>query len=138
MTEEAVMLTELRVLKPFVFTHPADEHTRITAETRFTPGIHRVVPEIANHPWIKAGADGRIESAAKRTERERQEAERKAAVDADNAIETAKAEAAVGRIAAAEATSRSASKEEIEKELNTPVSELRKRGAGADVNKAGR
>jgi hypothetical protein len=125
--------TKLRVLKPFVFTHPAEEHTRITSETRFFPGVHEVPDEVANHPWIRAGADGKIESAKQREAREAEEQTRREAAMVDDAEVTARAQAAVGRIAAAEATTGKASKEEIEKELNTPVADLKKKGPGAGV-----
>jgi len=124
---------KLRVLKPFVFTHPADEHTRVASESRFVPGIHEVPESVANHPWIQAGADGKIESAAQAAAREANEAARQKIADEDRARETAAAEAAVGRLARAEATTGTASAAEIEKQLNTPVNELKKQGPGAGV-----
>lgn len=124
---------KIRVLKPFMFTHPAVEAERLTTETRFVPGIYEVSEAIANHPWIRAGADGKIESEAQREVREAEEKIRRNLAAEDDARATANAEAAIGRIAAAEATVSKASKEEIEAELNTPVSSLRKKGYGAGV-----
>lgn len=126
-------MAKLRVLKPFMFTHPPDEHTRVTAESRFLPGIHDVPESVANHPWIKAGADGKIESEAQAKAREAAEAVRAEEAAVDDAVVTAKAQAAIGRVAAAEAVNSKATREEIERELNTPVSELKKRGPGAGV-----
>ena len=126
-------MPKLIVLRPFTFTHPADEHTRISVETRFFPGVHEVAESVIDHPWIKAGADGRIETAAQSKARSEREIETKRIQDEANAEATANAEAAVGRMAAADSTARGVSKEAIEKELNTPVSELRKKGPGAGV-----
>jgi hypothetical protein len=127
-------MAKLIVLKPFMFTHPSQDHIRIAHETKFVPGIYHDVPsEIADHPWIKAGADGKVETAAQTGARLKAEAKIKKDQDAANAIATAEAEAAVGRIAKAEAASSQRSAAEIEAELNTPVNELKKRGAGAGV-----
>jgi hypothetical protein len=63
----------INVLKPFIFVMPT--HGRGSKEVRFTVGQHEIGPEIANHPWISAGADGAIESkeqARERIERLRQ------------------------------------------------------------------
>lgn len=118
---------KIRVLKPFMFTHSAIESERLTTETRFVPGIYDVSEDIANHPWIKAGADGKIESETQRQVREVEEKARRELVAEDDARATANAEAAIARIAAAEATVSTATKEEIEAELNTPVNALRKK-----------
>lgn len=128
--ETEVKKYELRVLAPFVFTHPAEEHVRVTSETRFLPGIYQVTAEVAEHPWIKAGADGKIESAAQAKVRRAEETARQAAQAEENSKATAEAEAAVRRLAKADATTGKASAEEIEKELNTPINKLRKTGAG--------
>lgn len=44
----------LRVAKTFVFNLPSGFHKM------FHPGVHEVPAEIAEHPWIAAGADGHV------------------------------------------------------------------------------
>jgi hypothetical protein len=128
-------MPKIRVLKPFVFTHPAKESERLTTETRFIPGIIEVSDDVYDHPWIQAGADGKIESAAQAAVRLEAERVQREAADKERAENTAAAEGAVGRLAIAEAASRGATgtAAEIERELNTPVSVLKKRGPGAGV-----
>ena len=47
----------IRVHKPFRFSHPNGR------ETAFVPGEHEVGDDVAAHPYIVAGADGRVETA---------------------------------------------------------------------------
>jgi hypothetical protein len=120
----------IRVLKPFMFSHPATKGQKLTTETRFSVGEHEIEDEIANHPWIRSGADGRIESpaqAAARAAEEEQKA-KEAKAEADNA--NAQALAAAERLKRAEPRT-AGTAEELEAELNTPVSVLRaQRGQG--------
>lgn len=124
-------MPKIRVLKPFTFSHPPHGRQRVTDEVKFLPGDHEVSDDIANHPWIKSGADGRIESAqqaAVRTEREAVVAAQNK-LDADTA--NAHALAAVARLNAAQPGAK-ATAEEIETELNTPIHQ---KGAGTDADK---
>jgi hypothetical protein len=131
-------MKELRVLKPFMFTHaPSSGEQRLSEETRFVPGIYQVEDHIANHPWIRAGADGKIESAAQAAVRVVEEAERQKAADADRAEATAAAEAAVARLAQAE-TRRVTEAKDSTDELNTSVENLKNRPKGSELAVAGR
>jgi hypothetical protein len=56
----------IRVLKTFTFTY-ADVSTKVGKETTFEPGVHEVSDEVANHPWIKSGADGKVVAATSTT-----------------------------------------------------------------------
>lgn len=120
----------INVLKPFMFSHPPAYGERLTTETRFSVGEHEVDESVANHPWIRAGADGKVETAAQakvRADKAAKKAEQDR-IDADIAL--AAADAAVNRLRAGEPT-RTASREEIDAELNTPIDQLRaKRGQG--------
>lgn len=120
----------IKVLKSFVFSTPVAEGVNGPAvEKRFTPGVHEINDEMWNHPWVsKSLADGCIESPAQTLERAKKE--RIDAVQAQENAEraTAAANAAFARLQAS-VPGNTASKEEIEKELNTPVNQLRKKGA---------
>lgn len=125
-------MAKIRVLKPFIFSAQPPPGEKIPVERYFAPGEHEVDDVIASHPWIKDHfADGRIETpeqAKERTAKAAAEAKRIAA-DAKQANELA--EAAAQRLSRAAATTTKASAEEIERELNTPVNELKVRqGAG--------
>jgi hypothetical protein len=52
-------MSKITVIKPFVFCTPGVERS-------FPVGAHEISDETANHPWIRAGADGHIEKAAER------------------------------------------------------------------------
>lgn len=121
----------IRVLKAFVFSHPATGRQRTTTETRFTPGEHVVSDEVANHHWIASGADGRIESAAQTVARAKAEAAKAELAKEDAERANAHAQAAVARLKAAEPVSADAAAE-IERNLNTPVNILRNQVAGAE------
>lgn len=134
-TPEAVVTRKvIRVLKPFMFTFPAKATEKLTTERLFTIGDHEIDDEIANHPWIKAGADGKIESVAQARARHAKalaavlSAEEEARVAADSA------NAAMARIQSSQPENK-ASAEEIERELNTPVHEIKKRQAPLGVAK---
>lgn len=124
-------MPKIRVLKPFVFSHPPHGRQRITDETKFMPGEHDVSEEIANHHWIKSGADGRIESAEQTAVRTKIEADRAAQNKKDADAANAHALAAVARLNAAQPGAK-ATAEEIERELNTPIHQ---RDLGTDVDK---
>jgi hypothetical protein len=65
-------MTKIKVLKPFTFSSaPTDAASLGGTERRFTVGDHEIPDEIANHPWIKAGADGHIEGSPKSADRGR-------------------------------------------------------------------
>lgn len=118
------MSQTIRVLKPLMFSHPARNGQKLTTETRFSVGEHVVDDDIAEHPWIASGADGRIETPAQALAR-LAEAEQKAKEQkAEDDNVTAQAQAAAERLKRAEprATGTAA---ELEVELNTPVSVLR-------------
>lgn len=120
----------IRVLKPFVFSTPVPKGVNGPAvEKVFVKGDHEISDEMWEHPWIKDTlAEGKIESPKQtlaRAQKELDSAKESKRV-ADEA--TAQANAAFARLQAA-APGAVASKEEIEKELNTPVNQLRKKGA---------
>ena len=122
----------IRVLKPFMFSHTPRAGEKISSETRFTPGDHQVSDTVANHPWIKDGADGKIETAAQTIARTKAEAT-KAALDKEDADRAnAMAQAAVARLKAAEPGAKG-SAEEIEEQLNTPVNVLQGKRAGVEA-----
>jgi hypothetical protein len=127
----------IRVLKPFVFSTPVPDGTNGPAvEKFFGVGEHDVPDSMWKHPWIsKTLAEGRIESPQQALARAKKDIEiaEKAKETADAA--TAQANAAFARLQSNSPTA-TASAEEIEKELNTPVNQLRKKGAaGAGVGK---
>lgn len=121
----------IRVLKKFVFSHPATGRQRTTTETLFTPGEHVVSEEIATHPWIMSGADGKIESAAQTVARAKAEAVKAELAKEDAERANAHAQAAVARLRAAEPVSADVAVE-LERNLNTPVNVLRAQTAGVE------
>lgn len=120
----------IRVLKPFVFSTPVPQGVNGPAvEKVFTKGDHEISDEMWEHPWIKDTlAEGKIESPKQTLARAQKELEtaQQSKKFADDA--TAQANAAFARLQANQPGA-VASKEEIEKELNTPVAQLRRRGA---------
>lgn len=123
----------ITVLKPFTFSHSAIGRQRTTTETKFTPGEHVVSEEIATHPWILAGADGKIESSQQTLARAKREAEKAVLAKEDAERANAHAQAAVDRMKNAEPVSADAAAE-LQRNLNTPVNLLRAQGAGADFD----
>lgn len=120
----------IRVLKPFVFSTPVPEGVNGPAvEKVFTKGDHEISDEMWNHPWInKTLAEGKIESPAQTLARAKKELETSQESQKTADAATAQANAAFARLKAA-LPGTTASAEEIQKELNTPVSQLRKKGA---------
>jgi hypothetical protein len=127
----------IRVLKPFVFSTPVPQGVNGPAvEKVYLKGDHEISDEMWEHPWIKGTlAEGKIESPKQtlaRAKKELESAEESKKV-ADQA--TAQANAAFARLQS-NAPGVVASKEEIEKELNTPVNQLRRKGTlGAGATK---
>lgn len=116
----------IRVLKPIMFSFPASPGQKVPTERRYLPGDHEVPEIVAEHEWIKSGADGRVETAEQARDRAKRELLRaeEMRVEAENA--TAAANAAVARLRAAE-PGETATAEEILKELETPVNVLNER-----------
>jgi hypothetical protein len=106
---------------------------RLAREKLFSVGAHEVDDDIYNHPYIRDHfADGKIERPEVTQARL---AAQLAKVEADNkeaAIVTAKANAAFARLKAAQPEAK-ASAADIERELNTPVSQL-KTVQGSDIS----
>jgi hypothetical protein len=50
-------MRKIEVLKTFTFTTGSAPMPR---EIVFEPGVHEVDDAIANHDWIRAGADGKV------------------------------------------------------------------------------
>jgi len=50
-------MKKIEVLKTFTFTTGSAPTPR---EIVFEPGVYEVDDAIANHPWIKSGADGKV------------------------------------------------------------------------------
>jgi hypothetical protein len=123
----------IRVLKPFMFSHPAVVGVKLATETKFMPGDHEVPDAIANHPWIQGGADGRVETAAQAQERAEYEKRKAAAAKVEADAANAAAAAAVARAKTTEPVTK-VTGEGLEEELNTPVNEIqRRRAAGQSV-----
>lgn len=121
-------MPKIRVLKSFVFSHPQRADEKLTTETLFRVGEYEITDAVANHPWIKAGADGKIESAAQAVERTKAEAAKAEASKAEADAANAAATAAVARLKAAEPGA-TGTAEEIAAELNTPIDVLKQRRA---------
>jgi hypothetical protein len=129
-------MARIRVLKPFMFSSPAQPGQKLTTERFFGPGEHEVDDDFLLHPWIRdTNAEGRIESPAQTKARiEKQVADAKAAtIEAD--IATANANAAFARIKAAEPGAKASAKE-IEAELNTSGADLRAKQGPVGVKKS--
>ena len=104
---------------------------QLPIERVFAPGDHEVDEDVANHPYIKALADGKIESPAAAKARVEKEAADAEKAEADAAAGKAQAEAALARFTKKAAESSEAGADAIEKELNTPVGQLRRSAGGA-------
>jgi hypothetical protein len=115
----------INVLKPFVFTHQPNNR-RMPTEQRFEIGMHDVSEEFMNHEWIRDTlAEGRIESPAGLRLRLEAEAKSKAQTAKDAQAATDAANAAFARLKAAEPGAKGTA-EEITKELDTPIPELKR------------
>jgi len=122
----------ITVKKAFTFNYPHPgndpEKGRVPRVRVFTPGVYEIDDEMAEHPWIaKHYADGHIETPQ---EEEARVAAVKAASEkaaADNAVILAAANAAVARATNLSTDEILGNAEEIEAELNTPVSKLNRR-----------
>jgi hypothetical protein len=123
-------MPKIRVLKPFVFSVPAPSGTNGPAvEKVFKAGDHEIDDDMWNHPWIKGTlAEGKIESPKQTLARAQKELE--TALESKKVADeaTANANAAFARLQAGRPQA-TASATEIQKELNTPVTQLRKKGA---------
>lgn len=131
------------LLKPFVYSKPARPGSRLPTETHFHPrkGENQtwlpteveIPDEIHADPWVSEDfADGAIES-PEVAERRKAAVAAKVAKDAEaNERIRKQAEQAMNR-ARGNAGVRKVNKEQLEKDLNTPVNEL---GAarGADID----
>lgn len=143
------MPTKVTLLKPFVFSHSAKENERLTKEIKFFPNKDKngkwvpteieIPDEVAEHEWIANNyADGAIERPEVTAARAEAEKKRLEKVQEDNAIQLAKAEQAMSRSGAGKKAI-DLTDAAVQKELNTPVSELKgARGKSIDkpVNKA--
>jgi hypothetical protein len=119
MTTSKTLGKTIYVTKPFTFSTPGtaavtDPATgKITAHAtpgyskEFTVGEHETTPEMLEHPWLLAGADGAIETEEQKKDRTDQEAINKATADAQGKIATQRAEQAQTK---ADATAKAANK----------------------------
>lgn len=132
------------LLRPFVFSSPPRGNERLTREQKFTPQkdpqTGQWIPteieledHVAGHEWISEHyADGCIERPEVTAKRVEEVEARKKKQAEDNALQLAKAENAMVRAGAV--TPIKINDEEVEKELNTPVNQLKgKRGSGIDT-----
>lgn len=123
-------MPKIRVLKPFVFSLPAPPGTNGPAvEQVFKAGDHDISDEMWDHPWIKGTlAEGRIESPKQTLARAKKELD--IALESKRVADeaTVQANAAFARLQASRPQA-TASAAEIQKELNTPVTQLRKKGS---------
>lgn len=128
-------MNTINVLKPFVLSLAPKMGSQVPAEIKFRVGEHQVTDEIANHPYILAGADGHIESAkqavARATEAQRKADMAKAQADAANL----NAKRALERLEATHRTSATNSAQAAAV-LDTPLNELNRTGtASSDLDK---
>lgn len=118
----------IRVKKQFIYSRPKLQDEKLAVEQVFKPGEHEISEAMADHPWIRDHfADGCIESPAEAAARAEA-----AKVAAEKAEEEAKqvqalADASFARLQV-NAENNAGTPEEIERELNTPVSKLRRAG----------
>jgi hypothetical protein len=122
-------MPKIRVTRPFILSMPSPDEGRIPIEIPFTVGEHDIEQKIADHPYIKSFADGRIETPEQA--KIRAAAVIKAAEDAkaEAAQVQAQADAALKRL---EVNSPKAAKAAnlAAESLDTPVNKLRaKQGA---------
>lgn len=132
-------MAKIKVLRPFVFSTPAKQGSNGPGDEKmFTVGEHEVSDDFLAHPWIRdTYAEGKIEAPHQTRARvEKELADAQQAV-AESQAATAAAEASFARLKAAE-PGVTASAEEIQEELNTPVNILKVRprpGITTPVNK---
>ncbi len=135
------------LLKPFVFSPPAEIGVRLTKEIKYTPekdATGKWTPteielpdEVAAHEWIaESYADGAIERPEVTAARAEAEKKRLEKVEEDNALQLAKAQQAMNR---SKVTTKTVdmNNEDVQKELNTPVNEL-KGNRGKSIDKPGK
>lgn len=122
---------QINVLKPFRFSYFADPSDRIATEQAFSIGEHEI-PDghpMLNHPWIREHyADGRIETPAQAGARQKEAERLKREREALEAQQMAAAQAAFDKRVKAHEKGAAVNQEALERELNTPVGELRARG----------
>lgn len=122
------MAKKINVLKPFRFSAPARDG-KLPVERHFPIGSHEIDDETANHAWIKAGADGHIESDEAALERALAAKAKADQAHAEAVNATAQAEEAFERLVRSQPEV--AKKYELsERALNTPVGELRSKQDG--------
>lgn len=137
------MGTRRILLKPFTFSRPPFEGAKLPTETKFTPdrdGQGRFIPteielpdDVANHPWIqKSNADGCLESEEQTEARIKAEQTAQAKLSAENALALANANAAMARARGAQEKVVEVNEAALQKELNTPVSQLQS-AQGVDI-----
>jgi hypothetical protein len=118
-------MAKVNITKPFVFSRPAKAGEKLPQEVRFRPGEQDIPDDIAAHPWIaKHFADGCIErpEQAKQRAADARAKAKKQREDADRAL--AQAEQAFARSQGNAAVVQAGAKA-TDKELNTPVNQLR-------------
>jgi hypothetical protein len=122
------------VVRPFVFSAQPSPGQRLVSELRIAPVKNadgawlptevELPPHVAEHPWIKTDfADGCIERPEMTAERVAREKAKKKAEDEENTKQLALAQQAMKR--ATGATVAKATEEDVARDLNTPVNELR-------------
>jgi hypothetical protein len=129
----------VRVLKPFVFTFPQVEGNRGSpTEEKFVPGDISIPDDhpMLKHWWfVEYSCDGRVESPKQAVARLDAERIKRDEEEAANAVAKVAAEQAMARLTGARSESITASKAEIEAELNTPVNILRGKQAPLSIAK---
>jgi hypothetical protein len=136
------MSKTVTLLKPFRFSPPLGE-SRLTKEVPFTPNKDSngnwipteidLPDDIAEHSWIKNDyADGAIERPEQTAKRAEVVAVALKKQQDDNAIQLAKAEQAMAR-AGASRKPIDTNDDEVQRQLNTPVNEL-KGSRGGDID----
>jgi hypothetical protein len=132
------------LLKPFVFSPPLSEGARLTKEVKFYPDKDThgnwiptetdLPDDVAAHDWIENHyADGAIERPELTAKRSEVAAAALKKQQDDNALQLAKAEQAMTR-AGVSRKPVDMNDAAVQKELNTPVSEL-KGDRGSDMDK---
>lgn len=124
-------MPQINVLKPFRFCYLKNPDDKLTSERLFGVGFHEIAEDdpMLQHQWITRDcADGCIESTEQREVRLKEAQRLQREREAIEAQAQAAAQAAYERATKKEGAKKAVDAAALEKELNTPVSELRARG----------
>jgi len=117
---------KIKVIKPFVFSSlPNGDEGKLAVQVPFAVGEYEISDDMANHPWIRVHlADGCIED-PKVTLRNAEESAKQAEAALAQARKITEQAAAAFARATAGSKGAATSAADIQKELNTPASQLK-------------